>query len=194
MEEVVCCYICYDPETAANPYLKNPKPCKCKGSILIHKDCLDTVIKTSRNCSICKAKYNLKYLPNRNGLELITEVAINGDITEYTVNGIGEEHGEHTVKKSTGELVSICHYDNGELHGKYQTWYPNGQLECECECKHNRITGVYKSWYENGTMMEESVYNKRGLKDGLSKKWDREGNLIISRVYIDGELPLPPMF
>ena len=194
MEEVVCCYICYDSETPTNVFLKDPKPCACKGSILIHKDCLETLIKTSRVCSICKTKYNIKYLPSKNGLELITEVAINGDITEYTVNHDGEEHGEHTVKKSTGELVSQCYYKNGEMHGEYKTWYPNGHLECQCQTIHNRIVGEYKSWYDNGIMMEQSLYNKQGLKDGLSKKWDKEGNLIISWVYINGELPLAPMF
>jgi antitoxin component YwqK of YwqJK toxin-antitoxin module len=39
-------------------------------------------------------------------------------------------------------------------------------------------------------MMEETLY-KEGVKHGLCKRWDKEGNLIITRHYINGELPLP---
>ncbi len=189
MEEQVTCYICYENETDDNPYLKDPPPCKCRGSILIHKNCLNTILSTSRNCSICKAKYNLAYLPTRNGLELITEVAISGDITEYTLNAAGNIHGEHTVKRSTGELISLCHYKNGLLHGEYKTWYSSDQLECICYCANNKLHGEYKAWYENGVMMEHTYY-KDGDKHGLCNRWDKEGNLIISRHYIYGELPI----
>ncbi len=187
MEESILCYICYDSETAENPYLKEPQPCTCKGSIMIHKNCLDTVLKSSRVCSICKNKYNVKYLPNKNGLELITETAINGDITEYTITEEGDRHGEYIVKKSTGELISQSFYVCGLLDGPYKTWYYNGQLECECTCVNNKIHGPYKSWYENGLLMEEATYNN-GVKDGLCKKYNNNGKLVTKRNYQNGEV------
>ncbi len=187
MEESILCYICYDSEAAENPYLKEPAPCSCKGSIMIHKDCLNTVLKTSRNCSICKNKYNVKYLPTKNGLELITETAINGDITEYTITEEGDRHGEYIVKKSTGELISQSYYQCGLLDGPYKTWYYSGQLECECTCVNNKIHGLYKSWYENGLLMEEAMYHE-GVKDGLCKKYDNNGKLITKRNYQNGEV------
>lgn len=190
MEENVVCYICYDPESPDNKYLKDPVPCECKGSIILHKNCLHTILKTSRVCSICKTKYKLQYLPNRNGLELITEVAINGDITEYTIDSRGDIQGEHLVKKQSGEIISQTHYMNGLLHGKYKTFYLNGQLECEAYCIRNRIEGEYKSWYENGQIMEHSFYVD-GLKDGISKQWDMNGELRHNRLYIKGECPIP---
>jgi hypothetical protein len=190
MEEPIVCYICYENETQDNPYLKDPSPCRCKGSILIHKNCLETILNTTRKCSICRAKYNLAYLPMRNGLELITEVAINGDITEYTIDPSGDIQGEHTVTKQTGELISRCHYKNGLLHGEYKTWYSNGQVECICNCVNNKLHGEYKAWYENGVMMEHTYY-KDSVKHGLCNRWDKEGNLIISRHYINGNLPIP---
>ena len=189
MEENILCYLCYDNETEENPYLKEPPPCECKGSIVIHKGCLEEVLKASRVCSICKTKYKLYYLPNRNGLELVIETAINGDITEYTVDASGDIQGEHIVKKQTGELISKCYYKNGLLDGEYMTWYSSGQIECICHCEKNKITGIYRAWYENGVMMEETLY-KDGAKHGLCKRWDKEGNLIISRHYINGELPI----
>lgn len=189
MEEAVVCYICYEPETENDSYLKEPKPCECKGSIVIHKNCLKTVLKTSRVCTICKTKYKLEYLPSRNGLELITEVAINGDITEYTIDKEGDKQGEYIVKKQTGEVISQSHYVNGLLHGSHKTWYLNGKLECECNCFRNRIEGEYKSWYENGQMMEHSLYVD-GLKDGMSKQWDINGELKHNRLYIKGDCPI----
>lgn len=186
MEDNILCYICYDSETNENRYLKEPSPCECKGSILIHTKCFEEIIKTSRICSICKTKYKLQYLPNRNGLELIIKVEPNGNITEYTVNNEGEKHGLQTVKKQTSEIEK-SEYMNGLLHGKYRTWYGNGQLECECTCIRNRIEGEYRMWYENGQIMEHSFYID-GLKDGISKEWDINGILIIKRVYNSGEL------
>ena len=186
MEEGVVCYICYDPEIQNNTYIKEPPPCECKGSIVIHKKCFDEIIKTSRVCTICKTKYKIQYLPNRNGLELITEIAINGDITEYTIDINGNIQGEQIIKKQSGEIISKANYVDGLLHGKYKTWYLNGQLECECNCFRNRIEGDYRSWYENGQIMEHSYYIN-GLKDGMLKRWDVNGKLKHNRLYINGE-------
>jgi antitoxin component YwqK of YwqJK toxin-antitoxin module len=186
MEEGVVCYICYDPETEDNSYIKEPPPCECKGSIVIHKDCLQNILTKSRVCTICKTKYKLQYLPNRNGLELNTEVAINGDITEYTINSNGDIQGEYIVRKQTGEVISRSHYVNGQLHGEYKSWYLNGQLECECYCFRNRIEGVYQSWYENGQIMELSIY-ENGLKDGICKQWNMNGEMKHNVLYVKGE-------
>ena len=180
------CYICYEPETNNNSYLKEPPPCECKGSIVIHKHCFEDIIKTSHVCSICKTKYKLEYLPNRNGLELITEVSINGDITEYTVDNEGNIQGEHIVKKQTGQIIAKSFYKNGLLNGVYQTWYNNGQQECYCYCINNRLEGEYKSWYDNGKILEQSFY-ENGIKEGLTKKWDKDGFLLSSKVYKNGE-------
>jgi antitoxin component YwqK of YwqJK toxin-antitoxin module len=185
MEDNINCYICYETESDKHKFIKDPLPCNCKGSILIHTQCFDKIIKTSRICSICKTKYKLEYLPNRNGLELIIKVEPNGNITEYTVNKEGEKHGLHIVKKKTSEIEK-AEYINGLLHGKYRTWYVNGQLECECTCIRNRIEGEYRMWYENGQIMEHSFYVD-GLKDGVSKEWDINGILKHNRIYIKGE-------
>ena len=186
MEDNIQCYICYEPETNTNSYLKEPPPCVCKGSIVIHKDCFKNILKSSRVCTICKNKYNIQYLPNRNGLELITAVAINGDITEYTIDN-EDIQGECITKKQSGEIIEKSEYVNGLLNGKYRTWYVNGQLECECTCIRNRIEGDHKMWYENGQIMEHSFYID-GLKDGISKEWNINGKLKHNRLYIKGEI------
>jgi antitoxin component YwqK of YwqJK toxin-antitoxin module len=187
MEDNIICYICYDSEAKDHSYLREPPPCECKGSIVIHKKCLQEVLKTSRICTICKTKYKVQYLPNKNGLELITEEAINGDITEYTIDENDNIEGEHIVKKQSGQIISKSEYKNGLLHGVYQSWYPNGQLECQCYCVRNRIEGKYESWFDNGILMEESYY-KDGLKNGVLKRWDNNAKLIKTQVYENGEI------
>jgi antitoxin component YwqK of YwqJK toxin-antitoxin module len=187
MEDIISCYICYEQENENNCYLKEPQPCECKGSIMIHKNCFKEVLKSSRSCTICKTKYKLQYLPNKNGLELITEEAINGDISEYTINANNAIEGEYIIKKQTGEIISKTNYVDGLMHGEYRTWYENGQLECQCTIINNRIDGIYKTWYDNGIQMEESFY-KDGLKDGTLKRWYSDGKQTITRVYKNGEI------
>lgn len=187
MEESVVCYICYDTETKDNSYLKEPPPCECKGSIVIHKNCLQEILKTSRVCTICKTKYKIQYLPSRNGLELITEVSINGDITEYTINQFGKMDGQHIVKKESGLIIAQSEYKNGLMNGEYKTWYSNGQLECQCYIVNNRIEGEYLSWFENGKLKEQSQY-KNGLKDGLSRFGHKNTDLIFTKYFRKGEM------
>lgn len=186
MEESVVCYICYDTETKDNTYLKEPPPCECKGSIVIHKNCLEEILKTSRVCTICKTKYKIQYLPNKNGLELIIKEAINGDITEYTINQDGKIEGQHIVKKQSGLIISQCEYKNGLMNGDYKTWYSNGQLECQCYIANNRIEGEYLSWFENGKLKEQTQY-KNGLKDGPSKRGYKNTDLIFTKYFRNGE-------
>lgn len=111
MEESILCYICYENESKENPYALSP--CMCKGSIVIHKSCLENMIKFSRICSICKSKYNLKYLPQKKGRELIVKTSDYGDSIEYTINELGEKHGSYIIKNSDGRTLAHYFYING---------------------------------------------------------------------------------
>ena len=54
------CYICLEEEN-----LMEVKGCDCKGSISIHKACLDQWIQTTDNpfqCTVCKGDYNGTFL------------------------------------------------------------------------------------------------------------------------------------
>jgi antitoxin component YwqK of YwqJK toxin-antitoxin module len=52
----ICC-ICCDVETPEALFI-NPGPCKCKGSIKYHLDCLLTAMKYSANCGACKTPFS----------------------------------------------------------------------------------------------------------------------------------------
>ena len=185
--ETETCYICYNPETEQNTFVKNPLPCSCRGSILIHTECFKELLKTSRNCSICKNKYNTYYLPNKNGLELITDVSENGYVREYTVNTNGCKEGEEIILNPSGEICSKSVYTNGLLNGLYQTWHSNGRLEYQCHCINNRLEGILSRWYENGQIAEQSNY-RDGLKEGESILWNKTGSMRKSIQYKNGAI------
>jgi antitoxin component YwqK of YwqJK toxin-antitoxin module len=188
MEDTIQCYICYEDESKNNPYVAEPSPCICKGSIVIHKSCLENVLKTSRNCSICKTKYNLKYLPQKDGRELI-ETSESGNRIEYTINERGEKHGSYIVKNTDGRTILLQSYINGIMEGPYVEYYQNGQIKSVCKCRNNKIEGEFCEWYEDGSILEESNY-KDGKKHGECINWVREGGIKVALTvqYDEGEL------
>jgi len=188
MTDTLQCYICFESETPSNIFAKDPKPCICKGSIEIHEKCLQNVVKNSHNCSICKSRYNLKYLPTKDGKELIIEASNDGGVIEYTVDEQGEKHGSYIIRNRYGQMIILHSYIHGIMEGPYVEYYNNGQIRLVCKCKNNRIDGEYSEWYEDGTILEESHY-KNGRKHGDCTNWVREGYMRIASVtkYEDGE-------
>lgn len=182
------CYICVEAESPDNPYANEPLPCSCKGSITIHESCLKTVIEKSRVCSICKTRYNLKYLPQKNGRELIVEKLPNNYTLEYTVNEKGEKHGTYMLKRPNGRTQTVHSYIDGIMDGPYCEYYPDGQIHIVCSCKNNRLNGHYNEWYPDGTIKEESYY-KDGKKHGECIEWISEGFIRVSTTILfeDGE-------
>jgi len=188
MEDTIQCYICYENESKENPYLKEPHPCMCKGSILIHKQCLANVLKISKFCSICKTKYNLKYLPQKDGKEVIIEESSYGNTIEYTINERGEKNGTYIIKNSDGRTIILHSYINGIMEGPYIEYYQNGQIKSVCKCRNNRIEGEFCEWHQDGLILEESNY-KNGKKHGECIKWVREGWCRVAKIvqYDEGE-------
>lgn len=186
METQILCYVCMDCETESNPYAK--EPCICKGSIIIHEKCLKTIINKSRICSICKQRYNLKYLPQKNGRELIVEKLKNNNIIEYTVNEKGEKHGTYKVIGPEGNTKTVHSYIDGIMEGPYCEYYSNGQIKVICSCKNNKLQGHYIEWFSDGSIKEESYY-MNGKKHGESVEWIQDGFIRISNIiqYEDGE-------
>jgi antitoxin component YwqK of YwqJK toxin-antitoxin module len=179
MENTILCYICYENESKNNPYAIEPVPCMCKGSIVIHQACLKNLLKTSRNCSICKSRYNFKYLPQKDGKELIIEESEYGDYIEYTINERGEKHGSYTIKNSDGQTYLHSFYINGIMEGPYVEYYQSGQIKSVCKCRNNKIEGEFCEWYEDGSILEESNY-KNGLKHGECITWVRENGIKVA--------------
>lgn len=189
MSDQTSCYICYEVETVENEYAKNPRPCPCRGSIEVHKRCLNTLIKVSRNCNICKSKYHFDYLPKKDGREVIIEELNRRDVCEYTINEAGQKHGSYIIKNREGKIILYHSYINGIMEGPYIEYYPNGQMKSVCRCKNNKIEGEYVSWYKDGSLQEESYYVD-GLLHGERVIWERDGYMRKDKtlIYKEGEL------
>lgn len=182
MEDQIVCYICYDNEANDNKYASNPRPCQCKGSIQIHLRCLNQIIKSDRKCSICKCRYNIKYLPQKDGRELIIRQTNSGYTEEYTVNENGEKHGSYTLKNKDGQTLVYHSYIGGIMEGPYIEYFRNGQIKSVCKCRNNMIEGEFTEFYEDGTIKEESYY-VNGRKHGECIKWKRSGYIRESKLY-----------
>lgn len=182
------CYVCYESQTDATPFALSPPPCICTGTIKIHATCLSQIIKKTRNCSICKTKYNLHYLPQRNNLELIIESLEYGRQIEYTVNSSGEKHGISIVKNRDGNIVSKYSYIDGKLDGPFIEYYWNGHMKFLGKYKNGLQEGDYCEWYEDGTILEESKYVD-GVKHGLCIYYMKDGYITVSNMvnYVNGE-------
>jgi antitoxin component YwqK of YwqJK toxin-antitoxin module len=178
------CYICFEPETDDNQFAINPRPCSCKGSIEIHNKCLEKTINLQglRKCSICKTKYNIKYIPSKNGLELITKEYNNGYSIEYTINAEGQKHGTYYIKNEDGIIIQQETYANGVANGIFARFYSSGNLRSLCRCIDNKIEGEYTEWYEDGGIMEEVIY-VNGLKQGDCKRWIKKNGICILATY-----------
>jgi antitoxin component YwqK of YwqJK toxin-antitoxin module len=186
-EEDIACYVCFEYESKNNQYADSP--CMCKGSIVIHTKCLKSVIKTSRNCTICKTHYDLRYLPQRDGKELITRRDINGERIEYTINEMGQNHGYFMIRYPDGQTKEIYSYINGVMEGPYIEYYPDGQVKSVCKCRNGHIEGEYNEWDKYGYLVEESQY-KNGVKHGKCIRWFQKGYIRVSKEinYVDGDV------
>ena len=182
------CYVCYESQTDATPFALSPLPCICTGSIAIHTRCLSQIIKESRFCSICKTKYNLQYLPQRHGLELVIESLEYGKQLEYTVNTNGDKHGLYSIKHHDGQVISKYSYINGILNGPFIEYYWNGHMKFLGQYKNGLQEGDYCEWYEDGTLLEESKYVD-GVKHGLCIYYMKDGYITVSNMvnYVNGD-------
>ncbi len=62
MSEEIC-YICYEGEGEYNEFARIPPPCKCTGSIVIHKECLEEQIdRDIYTCTICQEPFHEDYI------------------------------------------------------------------------------------------------------------------------------------
>lgn len=101
-----------------------------------------------------------------------------------------------------GQIDAIIRLDDvGQTNGPYQHWYTNGQLACQIEYGaglahtdkcwdkegHLDLETYYDernqkrrelSYYSNGQLAFESIWDAEGRRDGLSKHFNEQGQLI----------------
>lgn len=90
-----------------------------------------------------------------------------------------------------GEPVKVfeCNFENGVLVGMLREWSSQtGQLTREVEYSNSDgSAAISRTWHEDGSIRSET-WRKPGGFTMESKRWSRDGELIMHRKRIDGKL------
>lgn len=96
-------------------------------------------------------------------------------LTEEYQNGI--LNGVSRTYFLTGNLSEETHYINGTKQGLWQKFYANNMLEAKANYLDDQFDGEGIFYYSNGIIKEQGSF-KSGIKIGIWKIFDDEGNLI----------------
>ncbi len=168
MADETLCYICYDTESPGNPYALQPRPCACKGSIVIHLSCLEICVKRSTSCGTCKRPFHKvyhdipKYRASLLGLKQITEF-YNSMKTVYTVDKHDRKHGTYTQYNEEGIKVKDAYYKEDKLHGHLRTYYETGQLMSHETYHEGILHGITRRYAPDRTVTYEGSYSNNKL-------------------------------
>jgi len=114
-----------------------------------------------------------------------------GQYTEYTRTGEiiaqgayadGERNGEWIFK--TGDNTEDGNYLLGLRDGEWKAYYQNEKLRFRGEYRQGNPVGHHTVWYESGRIREDRYY-KNGLRTRTWKKYNEEGDVILSVTYRD---------
>lgn len=122
-----------------------------------------------------------------------------------------EPIGELKYYYENGQISDVLRLnDDHKPEGLWEHWYPNGQLARQTEYRAGTITHTDKLWdveghldleiyydernqkrrelsyYSTGQLAYESTWDAEGRKDGLSKHFNEQGQLIDSLLYRSG--------
>jgi antitoxin component YwqK of YwqJK toxin-antitoxin module len=202
------CYICLT-DSSEESFI-NPSPCKCKGSIKIHKSCLESVRKNSPRCGICKCEYNIENefieYHNNGSIKAIHNLQngkVNGISIYYFLDGTvsfestyvdgvlnGTVKGYYHRKNTTQKLLQcIINYIDGKKID-YKEYFENGRLIVEDFYDSDENIKTHKTYHLNGILAAECNYIK-GKAHGIYKEYHYDGNLKTECNYVKGLLDGP---
>ncbi|MFO7658475.1 MAG: hypothetical protein R6W78_15565 [Bacteroidales bacterium] len=112
-----------------------------------------------------------------------------GESIEYDRNGNIVSKGEYIEGEKEGfwkitvnDHIEEGNYVTGLRDGKWKYYYNDGTLKFEGGYVQGNADGKHRYYYENGVLKEEQ-YFAQGLKEKHWKKYDKEGNLLITISY-----------
>jgi uncharacterized protein len=109
------------------------------------------------------------------------------------------KHGPTKHYSNEGKLLRIIPFENGLENGlarffdaegniieliTYQRGFVTGRERINRYDANNQRNGVWKWFYENDVMRSEGVY-RHGMRHGIFKDYDRNGNLVNITKYVD---------
>jgi antitoxin component YwqK of YwqJK toxin-antitoxin module len=109
----------------------------------------------------------------------------------------GRKQGVWKTYYSNKRLETERRYKDDLLNGYVKYYNPDGKLEkaelyidgVKQEGEENKADfTIQKTYHENGVVKEMVSYNMAGKKDGISKSFDKDGNIIEAAFYKNGYL------
>lgn len=175
------CFICKDDgddELAA-------MPCKCKGSLVVHKHCFKLLNEEHAYCRICHTYY-------------INHLITDGVRRTYYSNG--SMSSEHRYIDGLRDGLCIDYYETrkpssektfvrGYIEGACKKYYESGNIMAEYFCHKSKFHGKQINYYDDDlhTIKDESYY-VNGLLHGPVKKYYPSGRLRLTCNYARNEL------
>jgi len=111
-----------------------------------------------------------------------TEYARDGEIIAQGNYADGERNGEW--KFISGDNTELGTYLLGLRDGLWKAFYPNDKLRFKGKYNQGNPDGHHILYYENGRIKEERYY-QNGLRNKTWKKFNEEGEVILSITYDD---------
>ena len=111
-----------------------------------------------------------------------TEYTREGDIIAQGTYADGERNGEWKFK--SGDNTETGSYLLGLRDGQWKALYPNGKLRFKGNFNQGNPDGHHVIYFENGRIKEERYYDN-GLRTKTWKKYNEEGEIILTITYRD---------
>lgn len=179
------CYICYmNEDEEAGKFARDPPPCKCQGSIILHKTCLqDQITRDILHCTICQTPFHDDYIINSN-MKLYNILGyMVKETRKYTWPGDGnygeieklyydaDENGFLEIYSLNMEYCTEYYTIlNGKRNGPAYTYHGNGTVSCVYTYVNDICHGKYSKYYNDGIFYESGYYHQ-GVISGLVRKY-----------------------
>lgn len=111
-----------------------------------------------------------------------TEYSVTGEVISQGEYADGERNGEWKFK--SGDYTEQGKYIIGLRDGMWKSFYPDGKIKFKGNYIQGNPDGQQTFYYENGKVKEEQFY-RGGIKQKIWKKYDEEGNQILTITYKD---------
>jgi uncharacterized protein len=111
-----------------------------------------------------------------------TEYSINGDIIGQGQYSDGERNGDWKFK--SGDNTEEGKYIIGLKDGQWKSYYSDGTLRFKGSYVQGNPDGQHLYYYETGKIKEEQFY-RNGIRQRTWKKFDEEGQPVITITYRD---------
>ncbi len=111
-----------------------------------------------------------------------TEYTRIGEIIAQGTYADGERNGEWKI--TTGDNAEEGNYLLGLRDGLWRSWYPNGKPRFKGEFKQGNPEGRHTLYYDSGRPKEDRYY-KNGFRTRTWKKYNEDGEVILTITYRD---------